>query len=144
MIALVTAIVAAAYRRRGLVAAALLVVMAMSAVGARRLSFDADVLSLLPHDGRVISAFRTYLGRFGSVDQLYVVFTAPDGHAVSEYADEIDEWADGLRRAPEVAQVDTGVADSGRDSSMRTVSPILASLASSWALNLVVKRMTRL
>ena len=36
------------------------------------------------------------------------------------------------------------VADSGRDSSMRTVSPMRASLSSSWALNLVVKRMTRL
>ena len=36
------------------------------------------------------------------------------------------------------------VADSGRDSSMRTVSPIRASLVSSWALNLVDKRMTRL
>ena len=36
------------------------------------------------------------------------------------------------------------VADSGRDSSMRTVSPMRASLRSSWALNLVVRRMTRL
>jgi hypothetical protein len=36
------------------------------------------------------------------------------------------------------------VADSGRDSSMRTVSPTWASLASSWALNFVVSRMTRL
>ena len=36
------------------------------------------------------------------------------------------------------------VADSGLDSSMRTVSPMCASLLSSCALNLVVKRMTRL
>src|SRR5664280_109304 len=36
------------------------------------------------------------------------------------------------------------VAESGRDSSMRTVSPTCASLASPWALNLLVKRMTRL
>src|SRR5665811_2199992 len=36
------------------------------------------------------------------------------------------------------------VAESGRDSSMRTVSPTCASLASSWALNLLVKRITRL
>ena len=58
----------------------------VSAVGARRLSFDADVLSLLPRDGRVIQAFRTFLAGFGSLDQLYVVFTAPDGHAIAEYA----------------------------------------------------------
>ena len=36
------------------------------------------------------------------------------------------------------------VADSGRDSSMRTVSPMRASFVSSCALNFVVKRMTRL
>ena len=36
------------------------------------------------------------------------------------------------------------VADSGRDSTMRTVSPMRASLRSSCALNLVVRRMTRL
>ena len=36
------------------------------------------------------------------------------------------------------------VADSGRDSSIRTVSPMWASFVSSWALNFVVSRMTRL
>ena len=68
----------------------------VSLAGARRLSFDTDVLSLLPRDGRVIQSFRTFLARFGSLDQLYVVFTAPDGHAIAEYDDEID----GVGRAP--------------------------------------------
>ena len=36
------------------------------------------------------------------------------------------------------------VADIGRASSMRTVSPMRASFSSSWALNWVVRRMTRL
>ena len=31
---------------------------------------------------------------FGSLDQLYVVFTAPDGHAIADYADEIDDWVE--------------------------------------------------
>jgi predicted exporter len=112
---LVTAIVAIAYRRRWIVAAAVLVVVGVSLVGARRVSFDADVLSLLPRDGRVIPAFRRYLSRFGSVDQLYVVFTAPEGHAVSEYADEIDDWVDRLRHTPEISQVDAGIPDGGRN-----------------------------
>ena len=43
-----------------------------------RLSFDTDVLSLLPHDGRVLQSFRRFLSRFGSLDQLYVVFTAAE------------------------------------------------------------------
>ncbi len=115
MVSLVTAVVATAYRRRTLVVAAVVLVVGLSAAGARRVSFDADVLSLLPRDGRVIPAFRQYLGSFGSVDQLYVVFTAPPNHAVTEYVDEIDEWVDRLRQAPEVAQVDAGVADDTRN-----------------------------
>jgi len=115
VISLVTAVVAIAYRRRTLVAAAVVVVLVLSAAGARRVSFDADVLSLLPRDGRVIPAFKEYLSSFGSVDQLYVVFTAPADHAVTEYVDEIDDWIDRLRQAPEVAHVDAGVADDTRN-----------------------------
>ena len=112
---LVKSVVAIAYRRRTLVVAAVLVALGLSAVGARRVSFDADVLSLLPHDGRVIPAFRRYLASFGSVDQLYVVFTAPPDHAVAEYAEAIDDWVDRLRQSPEIAQVDAGVADGTRN-----------------------------
>ena len=53
--------------------------------------------------------------RFGSLDQLYVVFTAPEGHAISEYRDEIATWVDRLRSAPEIARVDAGVVDRARD-----------------------------
>ena len=89
MDSLVSAIVTWAHRHRGIVIAAVLGTVLLSAEGARRLTFDADVLSLLPHDNRVIQAFRTFLARFGSLDQLYVVFTAPEGHAITEYNDEI-------------------------------------------------------
>jgi hypothetical protein len=50
-----------------------------------------------------------------SLDQLYVVFTAPDGHEIAEYKDDIEAWIDGLRRAPEIARVDAGVIDRSRD-----------------------------
>jgi hypothetical protein len=112
---LVTVVVATAYRRRTLIIAGLMVVLGLSAAGARRVVFDADVLSLLPRDGRVIPAFRQYLSSFGSVDQLYVVFTAPANHAVTEYAEQIDDWVARLRQAPEVTQVDAGVADGTRN-----------------------------
>jgi predicted RND superfamily exporter protein len=94
---------------------AVLCVTVISLAGVRRLSFDSDVLSLLPHDGRVLQSFRTFLARFGSLDQLYVVFTAAEGHTVSEYADEIDVWVERLRAAPEIERVDTGVVDRTRD-----------------------------
>ena len=46
----------------------------------------------------------TFLAAFGSLDQLYVVFTAPDGHAIADYTDDIDDWVDRLRQAPEIAR----------------------------------------
>jgi len=112
---LVSTIVSWTHRRRGPVVAAVLCVTLVSIAGVQRLSFDTDVLSLLPHDGRVLQSFRTFLSRFGSLDQLYVVFTAAEGHTVSEYTDEIDAWIEQLRKAPEIGRVDTGMVDRTRD-----------------------------
>ncbi len=109
------AIVRAAHRRRRLVAALCVAAALLSAVGIRRLSFDSDVLSLLPDDRGTISAFKTVVGRFGNLDQLYVVFTAAEGHAISDYQDQIDRWIEALRAAPEIARVDSGGIDRSRD-----------------------------
>ena len=87
----------------------------LSCVGLRRLSFDADVLSLLPRDGEAIPAFRTFLQRFGSLDQLFVVFTAPEGHAVADYSADVDRWVAQLRASPEIEWVDPGTAGPDRD-----------------------------
>jgi predicted RND superfamily exporter protein len=111
----VSVIVSWAHRRPGQVVVAVLCATLVSLAGLRRLSFDADVLSLLPPDGRVLQSFRTFLARFGSLDQLYVVFTAAEGHSVSEYSGEIDAWVERLRAAPEIGGVDTGVVDRTRD-----------------------------
>ena len=86
-----------------------------SAEGARRLSFDADILALLPQNGRAIPAFSEFLARFGTLDQLYVIFTTPDGRAIDDYRDEIDAWIEGLKAAPEIAAVEAGVVDRSRD-----------------------------
>ena len=104
-----------AHRRRLLVCALVAATVVLSVEGVRRLSFDADVLSLLPRDSRVIARFRTFLARFGSLDQLYIVCTAPEGHAVSEYSDVVAAWAEALRSAPEISRVDTGTVDRTRD-----------------------------
>ena len=102
-------------RHRTLVAVSTLALVLASAGGIRRLAFDTDVLSLLPRDGRVIPAFRSFLAGFGSLDQLYIVFSAPPGQSIADYDDEIDAWLDALRRAPEIARVDSGTVDTSRD-----------------------------
>jgi predicted exporter len=112
---IISDIVEWASRRRAVVLIGLLCLSLASVAGVRRLSFDADILVLLPQNGRVIPAFREFFARFGTLDQLYVVFTAAEGHAVNEYRDEIAAWVEQLRMAPEIATVDSGTIDRSRD-----------------------------
>jgi hypothetical protein len=95
-------------RRRATVAITMLALVLASLVGVRRLAFDTDVLTLLPHEGRVIPAFRTFLASFGSLDDLYIVFSAPPGHAIADYEADVDAWLEALRHTPEIVRVDSG------------------------------------
>jgi hypothetical protein len=104
-----------AHRHRALVLLGSLAIVAFSAAGIRRLAFDTNLLSLLPRDGRVIPAFRTFIDRFGSLDDVYIVFTAPAGYSIADYDAEVSAWVERLRSAPEIARVDAGFADSPRD-----------------------------
>ncbi|HUE85539.1 MAG TPA: MMPL family transporter [Vicinamibacterales bacterium] len=104
-----------AHRHRLLVLAGTAFLLALSAIGLNRVTFDANVLRLLPATGQAIPAFRDYLERFGTLDDLFVVFTAPDNHAIGEYEDEIAEWVDALREVPELLAVDSGRLDGSRD-----------------------------
>jgi predicted exporter len=108
-------IVTWAYRRRLVVLLGAVALIVLSCLGLRRLAFDADVLSLLPRDGRAIPAFRTFLQRFGSLDQLFVVFTAPEGYRVTDYSEDVDRFVAELRAAPEIEWVDPGTAGPDRD-----------------------------
>ena len=102
-------------RHRLAVGAATVALVLASLFGLRRLAFDTDVLSLLPHEGRVIPAFRTFLASFGSLDDLYIVFSAPPGHAVADYDAEVDAWLEALRHTPEIVRVDSGTVDTSHD-----------------------------
>jgi predicted RND superfamily exporter protein len=102
-------------RHRAVVVLATLFLAAASAAGMRGLSFDTDVLGLLPRQGRIVPAFRTFVEAFGSVDDLYVVLTAPPGRQIREYSGEVDAWAERLRKTPGITRVDTGIVDPSRD-----------------------------
>lgn len=101
-------------RRVAILGAAFLLAIA-SAFAVRRLSFDANVLRLLPREGTAAPAFRGFLERFGSLDFLYVVFEVPEGASIEEYDAEIAAFGAALARAPEIERVDLGPADPSRD-----------------------------
>lgn len=86
-----------------------------SALSLPRLQFDANVLHLLPRGGVAVPAFRDYLERFGSLDYLYVIVDAPDGTEIGDYDETVETLVTALRDAPEIAQVDAGPRDRGRD-----------------------------
>jgi predicted RND superfamily exporter protein len=109
------ALLRAARARRALVLATALIVAVAGSAALGRLTFDPDVLHLLPRTGTAVPAFREFLERFGSLDHLYVVFEAPEGRTIDEYAEAIDEFAAALAAAPEIARVDLGPADPSRD-----------------------------
>jgi predicted RND superfamily exporter protein len=102
-----------AHRVAVLATAALLAIV--SALSLQRLQFDANVLHLLPRDGVAVPAFRDYLERFGSLDYLYVIVDAPADTEIGDYDETIEALTTALRQAPEIAHVDAGPRDRGRD-----------------------------
>lgn len=90
-----------------------------------RLRFDADVLHLMPRDTGAVEAFETYLDAFGSLDALYLYIEAPDGYAIDDYREVVDALARRVRAIPEVARVDAGPLDPGKDWSYLTDRQLL-------------------
>src|SRR5712691_8931542 len=78
-----------------------------------RVSFDANVLRLLPRDAPTVRAFERFLSGFGSLDQLYIVFESSD--AIGGHADVVDAYVEALRKAPEIRSVDAAMFEEGKD-----------------------------
>ena len=93
--------------------AAIIAILAMA--GVTSVSFDSNVLDLLPQRAPAFQAFRTYLDTFGSLDRLFVAMTAPEGHAIAEYDGAVARFLARLRGLPELRDVHGGVDDPGRD-----------------------------
>ena len=111
----------------------------VSLEGARRLSFDADVLSLLPHDNRVIQAFRTFRGDSAAS----ISFTSSHcagGPRHQRIQDEIATgWtACGARRSSRASML--GVVDRSRDFGWLADHQLLVKLIS--RLDEALRRLT--
>ena len=101
---------------RGRARTVLVAAVGLALVGAvlvSRVSFDANILRLLPRDSPAVQSFRTFLETFGSLDHLYVVFESIDN--VNDHKDLIDAYVNALRAAPEIESVDSQLLEPDRD-----------------------------
>jgi predicted RND superfamily exporter protein len=76
-------------------------------------TFDANILRLLPRQAPAVKSFQTFLQTFGSLDHLYLVFEAQDG--IANHSDLVDAYVAGLRQAPEIESVDAELFEPGKD-----------------------------
>src|ERR1700694_4126629 len=77
-----------------------------------RVSFDANILRLLPQDLPSVRDFQVFLQDFGSLDHLYIVFESAD--PISEHTDLVDAYVAKLRLAPEIESVDAQLFEAGK------------------------------
>ncbi len=82
-----------------------LVVTAAALTIALRISFDPDLLNLVPQNNRQVNEFRKVLREMGTIDNHIVVLHMPAGRDVNEYDPLIDEIANGYRKNPRIADV---------------------------------------
>ncbi len=94
-----------------LVAAAILAVIGGLMI--TRLSFDANVLRLLPREAPTVRAFERFLTDFGSLDHLYVTFESAD--PIGQHGDLVEAFVEALRQAPEIESVDSALFEAGKD-----------------------------
>lgn len=102
-----------ARRHAGLVIGIAIAAGFSGAILISRLSFDANILRLLPQRSPSVRDFQLFLESFGSLDHLYVVFESAG--AIGEHSELVDRYVDALRRAPEIESVDAQLFEPGKD-----------------------------
>ena len=92
-------------RRSGSIIAASAVVAIIAIAAATRLSFDPDLLNLIPQKNRQVNEFRKVLRDMGTIDYHIVVIEIPKGRDVHDYDALIDAVAEGYRKDPRIEDV---------------------------------------
>jgi predicted RND superfamily exporter protein len=104
-----------AFVRRRVVLVAALCLLVVSVALTLRVSFDTNIVRLLPRKGPVVNSFDLYLSNFGTFDRIYVLFEVPEGHRISQVEDLVDRYVEQLRKAPEIESVDAELFDDVKD-----------------------------
>ena len=112
---IVRALLVFARRRRWLVIGSTAAFAAVAAVVCTRISFETDVLNLLPRDSAALSGFHRYLSEFGEINHLYIVFSAPEGRSIEDASDFVEAVTEKVRSLDEIGAIDTGFVDARAD-----------------------------
>ncbi|MCP4659595.1 MAG: MMPL family transporter [bacterium] len=78
---------------------------------ASRVSFDPDVLNLLPEDDPVVRTFRQTLAEFGGLDLLLVVVRVPEGEVIAPYQELVERFGRSLEELPEFEYVEYRIGE---------------------------------
>jgi predicted RND superfamily exporter protein len=92
-------------RRNKEILIAALVLAVLAVLGATRLSFDPDLLNLIPQQNRQVNEFRKVLKDLGTIDYHIVLMDMPKGRDVHDYDTLIDAVAEGYRKNPRIEDV---------------------------------------
>ena len=92
-------------RRSKQIIVASVVVALIAIVAGMRLSFDPDLLNLIPQKNRQVNEFRTVLRDMGTIDYHIIVLEMPPGRDVHDYDTLIDDIAEGYRKNRRVEDV---------------------------------------
>src|SRR5216684_867278 len=81
-------------------------IVAIAAVfAASRLTFDPDLLNLIPQKNRQVNDFRKVLRDMGTIDYHIVVVNIPPGRDARDYEALIEAIADGYRKNPRIEDI---------------------------------------
>ena len=77
----------------------------LSIAAASRLSFDPDLLNLIPQKNKQVNDFRKVLADLGTIDYHIVVLNMPQGRDVHDYDSLIEDVAQGYRSSSRIEDV---------------------------------------
>jgi predicted RND superfamily exporter protein len=81
------------------------VLAVLAVLGATRVSFDPDLLNLIPQQNKQVNEFRKVLKDLGTIDYHIVLMDMPKGRDVHDYDTLIDAVAEGYRKNPRIEDV---------------------------------------
>jgi|GEM_PF-192681 len=86
---------------------------ALSLVRVWTLSFETDVLALLPQEEPVVQEFVDTMARFGNLDFLLIALRIPEGEVLAPYQTFADRLVERLQDQPEVGRAEYRIQDVG-------------------------------